>query len=434
MAMSQQNDHQDINFTIVLIIGCALIILLFSVLYNEWLLPVVFKPNPPYNDFTISSIRLTQVYFALTGLVLILIAGVIRRIPRLETLSRKGIVPNIVLAIISISLPLFILELSLRPLILNRQIVTIFVEDDELGWRLKPNAEGMWGGAQVKINGKGLIGPELNYLKPHRTSRLLYLGDSVTFGFGMKNYQQSFPYITETILETQVEQEIETINAGVGGYSPWQEYIYLSREGVNYEPDLIIVSFVLNDVTEKFRLAKFGGSDRGAQLETIASGINKLAIGHVARTVSGQIMYGSEVQEGAQQKEILNVRTLINEPNRPDVQQAWDVTLKNLEQIIDFAKEKDIPIVIVLFPFAFQFDDTNTLSTPQDRMSEFALKHEVPVLDLLPLLTTKIAEEQADPKDYFLDADHLTLRGNKIVANMIAEFILQENLIPSSLD
>jgi hypothetical protein len=66
-------------------------------------------------------------------------------------------------------------------------------------------------------------------------------------------------------------------------------------------------------------------------------------------------------------------------------------------------------------------------------MSEFALKHEVPVLDLLPLLTTKIAEEQADPKDYFMDADHLTLRGNKIVANMIAEFILQENLIPSSL-
>ena len=43
--------------------------------------------------------------------------------------------------------------------------------------------------------------------------------------------------------------------------------MFLRKEGIKYDPDLVVLSFVLNDVTEKFGLIRFGGSRLGFQLE-----------------------------------------------------------------------------------------------------------------------------------------------------------------------
>lgn len=59
---------------------------------------------------------------------------------------------------------------------------------------------------------------------------------------------------------------MEAINAGVGGYSAWQEYEYLRSRGVTLDPDMVVVGFVLNDVTENMDLVQFAGRWEGAQL------------------------------------------------------------------------------------------------------------------------------------------------------------------------
>ena len=85
----------------------------------------------------------------------------------------------------------------------------------------------------------------------------------MTFGYRLKSYKQTFPYLIENLLEDKSVYEVETINSGVGSYSPWQEYTFFSTEGIKYEPDLVVVSFVLNDVTEKLGLKMFGGEGEG---------------------------------------------------------------------------------------------------------------------------------------------------------------------------
>ncbi len=263
--MDDFNEHRNPNIANNLLLGAGVIFILAFILFNEFI-AVLFIPHPPLNDDTIEKIRSAQMFFLSAGLMLIFISELVRRISRLNKFMNKGLVVNIELSFLTVFLLLSLTEMALRPLRIETPKTTIFVRDSELGWKLRANAEDLWGKRKVKINGKGLRGPELDYEKPSNIVRILYLGDSVTFGYLLDSHEQTFPYLTETILETRTGKEIETINAGVGGYSPWQEYIYLSKEGIKYKPDLVIVSFVLNDVTEKFRLKHFGGETEGGQI------------------------------------------------------------------------------------------------------------------------------------------------------------------------
>lgn len=80
-----------------------------------------------------------------------------------------------------------------------------------------------------------------------------------------------------------------------------------------------MVSFVLNDVSEKFRLIRFGGWDEGPQLSRTLSLCDKSSIFYFVRKIGARIRFGSEIQEKAIKREILNVKTLVNYPARPDV-------------------------------------------------------------------------------------------------------------------
>ncbi|MDP8287340.1 MAG: SGNH/GDSL hydrolase family protein, partial [Candidatus Electryonea clarkiae] len=189
-----------------------------------------------------------------------------RIIPGLRRFASNNQVLNILLLILVLYLPISILEITLAPFVGDDKPTSIFTHDMKRIWKLKPNAEDYWGGQIVKINNKGLRGREVEYGKPEGVIRILYLGDSVTFGYRLINDEDCFPDKTEPILEENLGCEIETVNAGIGGYSPWQEHLYLIEEGVKYNPDAVVLILVLNDFTQKFMLTRFGGFWEGYQL------------------------------------------------------------------------------------------------------------------------------------------------------------------------
>jgi lysophospholipase L1-like esterase len=422
------NTHQRLNFTYILLLGSGLIFLAAAIFYNISLLSLLDTRPPVYK--VSDKIRATQLDFLFIGLGLVLSAELGRQLPRLAGWMQKPGVTNILLSLLTLAMPLIFLELALKPFA-SREAATIFLRDDELGWRLRPNAKGTWGGVAVEINGKGLRGPELPYAKPAGVYRILYLGDSVTFGFMLAQDEETFPYQVEAILEEQPKREIETINAGVGGYSPWQEYGYLLREGLKYDPDLVVVSFVLNDVTEKFELLRYGGSWEGYQVaHTVFSEFDwwasKSSLLYFTKQIGGRLRFGRDVRRGAIVQEKLEVEMLAREPHHPDVQTAWQITLDNMGKIFALARAHNIPILLVVFPFTFQFDDPEALSTPQTVLSQYAQEQDVLLLDLLPLLAEKMAADGLWPAAYFLDEDHLSSLGSEVVAGIVADFVRLE--------
>ena len=418
------------SITINLLMFSSFILLFFAVFFNEYLIDLT-NPHHPLLEITRLKIRQAQFMFFVAFIIIFASANLIKKIKGLKEI--KDIVPNLLLSLLIIFLPIFILENVLNPFV--RRKTTIFMEDSHLGWKLRPNSFDYWGGVKMKVNEKGLTGPVLEYKKPKDIKRILFLGNSVTFGYMLEDHKKTFPFLVQSYINRKMGRKcIQCINAAVGGYSPWQEFIYLENEGVKYNPDLVVIGFVLNDITEKFLLKRFGGIGIGSQLqETIEKKGNWLKQNsniYIALTnFIARLRYGRDIKKGAVRKEILNINTLINNPNRDDVLKAWEITLTNLEKIILFCKEENIKVLLVVFPFTFQFDNILELSLPQKRMHIFAEQHQIPFIDMLPIYNEKIKSQSKNISDYFLDQNHLLYKGNVVVAETIVSYIFKSNLL-----
>jgi hypothetical protein len=94
--------------------------------------------------------------------------------------------------------------------------------------------------------------------KDRRTFRLLFLGDSVTFGHGSV-YEHSYPYLLEQRLRAwRADVDWQVWNAAVPGYNTSQELAHLLEVGPKFQPDLVVVGFFENDVVDNFPVAEPG--------------------------------------------------------------------------------------------------------------------------------------------------------------------------------
>ncbi len=173
----------------------------------------------------------------------------------------KNILKNLVVIIISTFFTLLILEILLR-IFGHQDMYTVSQYPKDMfcfdyPTRLCPGFEGDFPKSEIsghiKINTKGLRDDERPYEKKG-TIRLLGLGDSFVFGHGVE-FKETFLAILEEKLNKVFTDSIEIIKAGVPGTGP-QDYLnILEKEGLKYEPELVLVHiFVGNDIND-IRLA-----------------------------------------------------------------------------------------------------------------------------------------------------------------------------------
>lgn len=99
----------------------------------------------------------------------------------------------------------------------------------------------------IKINSDGFRGGEYTFNKPEDTFRIVLLGDSFTFGWGL-NLEETFGYRLERILnENNLGTNFEVLNFGVPGMNTVGEIGRFKERALNYKPDLVIIGFVGDD-------------------------------------------------------------------------------------------------------------------------------------------------------------------------------------------
>jgi lysophospholipase L1-like esterase len=110
----------------------------------------------------------------------------------------------------------------------------------------------------LRTNNRGLVGPDLGAAKPAGEFRVVVLGDSYTAG-GQVPYEASFVALLQQRLRDAGYTQVRVVNAGVGGYTTYNEDGLL-REDVGWlQPDLVVVAAYLgNDAAENV-LATYGG-------------------------------------------------------------------------------------------------------------------------------------------------------------------------------
>jgi len=119
----------------------------------------------------------------------------------------------------------------------------IYDADPALYWKLKPNQDCYTkvNRQPVHINAHGTRGPDFTDRKPAGTFRVLSLGDSRTFGWGLSE-AETYSARLGALLEARLPgRKVEVINAGVNAWSYPQMLVYLRETGMRYQPDVVIL-------------------------------------------------------------------------------------------------------------------------------------------------------------------------------------------------
>lgn len=109
----------------------------------------------------------------------------------------------------------------------------------------------------VEINSRGLRDREYPYEKPHDVYRILIIGDSFVEGVHVTQ-GTTYEALLELSLNESQEQRIEILNGGVSRYGTTNALAFLEKEGLQYQPDLVIYAFYPNDVADNTKENLFG--------------------------------------------------------------------------------------------------------------------------------------------------------------------------------
>lgn len=161
---------------------------------------------------------------------------------------------EIILTFSSILILLIIVEVAIR--VLDPFGVSYFQEASRYHLDKVPDpilvfkhAPGLWRtyqGVSVRINELGLRDRDLEK-RANDELRILLLGDSVTFGWGVP-IEATFGRKLESTLASKLGRPVRTVNTGVGGYNTVQEYAVLRTYFDITEPDVVVLLYVSNDI------------------------------------------------------------------------------------------------------------------------------------------------------------------------------------------
>jgi lysophospholipase L1-like esterase len=154
----------------------------------------------------------------------------------------KALVKNIALSLASLIVFVLVLEVILR--FCGYGNVEIYAADPKLYWKLKPNQQCYTkiDHKPVHINSLGTRGAEFNPIKPADTLRIVSLGDSRTFGWGLTEAESYSGLLEKHLAEAlKGKKKVEVINAGVNAWSFPQLLVYFRDIALQYKPDMVIL-------------------------------------------------------------------------------------------------------------------------------------------------------------------------------------------------
>ena len=187
----------------------------------------------------------------------------------------KNVLASIALLFGSLSLSAIAAELILRLLghhgAPHALISHIYpVDDPVLDWRYVPNSQFKLGRVVYTYNAVGFRGPAHAVETSPGIIRIVVVGDSVTEGAGVE-----WESVFAPTLQARLGAHFEVINIAAAGLNTPQEVHLLEQKALLYNPDLVILNFILNDCDF---YTTFKGAQRYAAEKHATIGLFNLAI------------------------------------------------------------------------------------------------------------------------------------------------------------
>lgn len=285
---------------------------------------------------------------------------------------------------------------------------------------------------EIQTNSLGYRNPEIG---EKDKTRILFLGDSITFCEYLPE-EETFVRLIEILANNQ-DLGWETINASVPAISLQNQLAILAETGLALNPDVVVICFYLNDYHES----------PGVFVPTLPMGLNNSRlIYHSARMITFLMAeydwtrgYVSSTRSRALRKSLKTNfppgegNYLIDPPafnaliwkNATDwggawSEHAWDIFEPLFQQFKQMSIQHQFQPAIIAFPVKYQVETEYLYNYPQQQLKSITNKHNIPLLDLLPLFRKQYQE--SDEKLFF-DQCHHTSTGNTTIAKWSLPFL-----------
>ncbi|MBW1814722.1 MAG: SGNH/GDSL hydrolase family protein [Deltaproteobacteria bacterium] len=274
--------------------------------------------------------------------------------------------------------------------------------DEKLIYRLKANAE------QCNTNAMGYFGRD--YPQEKTGKRIVIIGDSVAAGVGVP-YEKSFGKLFEKKLNAVFESEYEVIVLAVPGYSTSQEIVLLRDEVFQYNPDLIVVAYHLNDPAHP--LFHNAGGQVGMYFK---------------KPVSYTFFYLKRLLYRTKSR-IKGIRSGC--PNDP-----WSLFLhcvywsdvkKNFREIMAISENNSTSLVFAFLPLLLDPVDGKGIDELYDRLGELAQESGAQSVNLMQAFQGYDMESVKLPDD----AWHPNEIGHRIIAERIFSYFMDNSILIS---
>jgi hypothetical protein len=332
---------------------------------------------------------------------------------------------------------------------------SIYAEPNPIyGYSLKKNVKI----DEYEINSLGFRSFEFNKKKPKETIRIFIVGGSTTFGSNAGGNQYTFPDILNYILNSNSKSyKFEVINAGVLGYSTWQNKLKV-KEIFSYEPDLVFImdgftdAVRANDLThEKIQAFASNNDEELYKMSEVQNSFLKLLI-HNSEIVK-LIKYLSKKYQQSQSNINIIKETKTKTSNDKLFKEKLDAfkTEINLIDEVNFLIENNIKVVILKNPWIIdakeRYENIKSNTTGNKIIKNIDYNFFIISYKEIYLILDRVCEkfnihcidlhktfqkenDNNIPQKMFSDTFHFNRYGNFLIAKDLSEFIFnnQKNI------
>ncbi|MBM4048232.1 MAG: SGNH/GDSL hydrolase family protein [Planctomycetes bacterium] len=256
--------------------------------------------------------------------------------------------------------------------------------------------------------------------KPKDTLRVLCLGDSCTFGLGVK-FEDCYTVRLEALLNAPgASQRFEVLNAGSPGYSSYQGWRILEKQLADFEPDVVTFYFGKNEAEAAFaysdkdqnalRAFRLRAALDKSRVYQLCSWLVALKLRAVARLRG--VPYGATDEKTWHE---------VNRGRRPGlVRVSHDEFVENARNIIALGRRHGFKVFLLTYPYATTLNEEEwrkyhplpLIPAYNTRLRALAEQENVLLVDL-----QRVLAQRNDPT-LFLKGDpiHPTPKGHDLIA------------------
>jgi lysophospholipase L1-like esterase len=261
-----------------------------------------------------------------------------------------------------------------------------------------------------ETNSLGWRSPETTLEKAPGRFRILGIGDSFTFGTGVRREDLFLTRLADH-LERDAPGRFEVLNLGVMGFNTSHELALLRNVGFAFHPDLVVICYVLNDAeVVSPKRAKDGDFDSVLPKRSSFS----LLYDHLRERLRNRRARAAGVAR------ILD--------DYRDGAPGWVSVQRSLMEIGRLSRERDVPVVLMIFPNMWELNDRYPFAPAHAKVAAAARAAGIPVLDLID------AFRGEDGVSLWVHPgnQHPNERAHAIAGKALYEYLERSGLLPAA--